>query len=195
MLFIVSGPSGSGKTTLSKRVVKNIKNLSFVVSYTTRRPRRGEIDGKDYRFITDREFDYLIEENRLTEWAVVHGKRYGTPADSIKEAKLSGVDLLLDIDVQGARNLRKRFKDGTFIFVTPPSIDALRKRLLMRRSERKPEISKRIEDAKREMRDMKLYDYIVINDTLSEAIQDLTSIIQAERCRGERVVGNSRLAF
>lgn len=195
MLFIVSGPSGSGKSTLSKRVVRNIKRLSFGVSYTTRLPRRGEIDGIDYRFITDREFDDLIKSNCLAEWAIVHGRRYGTPAESIKEAQSSGIDLLLDIDVQGARYLRKRYKDGTFIFVTPPSLEALRKRLLKRSSEGTSEIKKRIEDAKKETREMRLYDYIIINDSLNEAIKNLTSIILAERCRRDRVVKNSKLGF
>jgi guanylate kinase len=192
-LFIVSGPSGSGKTTLSKKVIQEISNITFVVSYTTREPRLGERDGVDYKFISDKEFDDLIANSRLSEWAIVHGHRYGTPVEPIDEAASSGIDLLLDIDVQGARNIRAKYSDGVYIFVLPSSLDILRKRLMERKSEGVIEIDARLEDAKKEIQEVDNYDYIIINDFLAEASENLAAIILSERCRKERVLRDSKL--
>ena len=194
-LFIVSGPSGSGKTTLSKKVIQEIRDISFVVSYTTREPRLGERDGIDYKFISDKEFDDLIARRRLSEWAVVHGQRYGTPVEPIDEAASSGIDLLLDIDVQGARNIRARYSSGVYIFVLPSSLDILKQRLMERKSEGVIEIDIRLEDAKKEIQEIDNYDYIIINDFLGEASENLAAIILSERCRKERVLGDSKLGF
>lgn len=192
-LFIVSGPSGSGKTTLAKRIIGIVRGIRFVVSYTTRQPRSDERDGTDYRFVSDEEFDGLIAAGRLCEWAVVHGHRYGTPVEPIKEADALGTDLILDIDVQGARNIRARYGDGVYIFVVPSSFDILRKRLMKRKSEGRIEIESRLEDARREIREIDSYDYIIVNDSLDEASENIAAIILAERCRKERVLGDSRL--
>jgi guanylate kinase len=194
-LFIVSGPSGSGKTTLSKKVIQEISNITFVVSYTTREPRLGERDGVDYKFISDKEFDDLIANRRLSEWAIVHGHRYGTPVEPIDEAASSGIDLLLDIDVQGARNIRAKYSDGVYIFVLPSSLDILRKRLMERKSEGVIEIDTRLEDAKKEIQEVDNYDYIIINDFLADASENLAAIILSERCRKERVLRDSKLGF
>lgn len=194
-LFIVSGPSGSGKTTLSKKVIQEISNIAFVVSYTTREPRPGEREGVDYKFISDKEFDDLIANSRLSEWAIVHGHRYGTPIETIDEAASSGIDLLLDIDVQGARNIRAKYSDGVYIFVLPSSLDILRKRLMERKSEGVIEIDARLEDAKKEIQEVDNYDYIIINDFLAEASENLAAIILSERCRKERVLRDSKLGF
>ena len=194
-LFIVSGPSGSGKTTLSKKVIQEISNIAFVVSYTTREPRPGEREGVDYKFISDKEFDDLIANSRLSEWAIVHGHRYGTPIEPLGEAASSGIDLLLDIDVQGARNIRAKYSDGVYIFVLPSSLDILRKRLMERKSEGVIEIDARLEDAKKEIQEVDNYDYIIINDFLAEASENLAAIILSERCRKERVLRDSKLGF
>jgi guanylate kinase len=194
-LFIVSGPSGSGKTTLSKKVIREISDLNFVVSYTTREPRLGEKDGVDYRFISDQEFDDLIASRKLSEWAIVHGHRYGTPVEPIEAAASSGIDLILDIDVQGARNIRAKYSDGVYIFVLPSSLDILRKRLMERKSEGVIEIDARLEDAKKEIQEIENYDYIIVNDYLAEASENLASIIHSERCKKERVLTDSKLEF
>ncbi len=194
-LFIVSGPSGSGKTTLSKKVIQEISNITFVVSYTTREPRLGERDGVDYKFISDKEFDDLIANRRLSEWAIVHGHRYGTPVDPIDEAASSGIDLLLDINVQGAQNIRAKYSDGVYIFVLPSSLDILRKRLMERKSEGVIEIDARLEDARKEIQEVDNYDYIIINDFLADASEKLAAIILSERCRKERVLRDSKLGF
>lgn len=192
-LFIVSGPSGSGKTTLSKKVIQDIGDITFVVSYTTRVPRPGERDGVDYRFVSDKEFDELIADKRLSEWAIVHGHRYGTPVHPIEESASSGIDLLLDIDVQGARNIRGKYSDGVYIFVLPSSLDILRKRLMERKSEGVIEIDARLEDARKEIQEINNYDYIIINDFLAEASENLAAIILSERCRKERVLRGTKL--
>ncbi len=189
----MSGPSGSGKTTLSKKVIQDIGDITFVVSYTTRVPRPGERDGVDYRFVSDKEFDELIANTRLSEWAIVHGHRYGTPVDPIEEAASSGIDLLLDIDVQGARNIRAKYSDGVYIFVLPSTLDILRKRLMERKSEGVIEIDARLEDARKEIQEISNYDYIIINDFLAEASENLAAIILSERCRKERVLRGSKL--
>jgi len=192
-LFIVSGPSGSGKTTLSKNVIERLDNLKFVVSYTTRRQREGEINGIDYKFVTDEEFDQLIENDSLSEWALVHGYRYGTPVEYIELAESSGVDLIFDIDVQGASSLRTKFSEGICIFVIPSSLDILKQRLVERKTEGIAEIDKRLDDAKKEMNEIRNYDYIIINDSLNEAIEHLSAIIVAERCRRERILNSSKI--
>jgi guanylate kinase len=194
-LFIVSGPSGSGKTTLCKKVIREISDLNFVVSYTTREPRLGERDGVDYKFISDQEFDNLIASRKLSEWAMVHGHRYGTPVEPIEAAASSGFDLILDIDVQGARNIRAKYGDGVYIFVLPSSLNILRKRLMERKSEGVMEIDARLEDAKKEIQEIENYDYIIVNDYLAEASENLASIILSERCKKERVLTDSKLEF
>jgi len=165
-----------------------VGNLRFSVSCTTRPPRPGEVDGVDYRFISEKEFEEMIQGNRLAEWAVVHGNRYGTPIDELDRAMSSGVDLILDLDVQGARSIRSRCGRGVFVFVLPSSFDALKERLIKRKSEEAAEIIQRLDDAKEEMEEIEFYDYIIINDSLDEASQNLAAIVLAERCRRERVL-------
>ncbi|HEY7535357.1 MAG TPA: guanylate kinase [Thermodesulfobacteriota bacterium] len=188
ILFIVSGPSGSGKTTLVRRVIKMIENLRFSVSYTTRLQRPDEVEGTDYRFISENEFDEMITNNRFAEWALVHGHRYGTPIEELEKIRSSGVDLLLDIDTQGAKSIRGKYSSGIYIFITPSSIDVLRERLIKRHGEGIAEIERRIEDSKNEMDEIQSYDYIIINDTIDEALNRLKAVIVAERCRTNRVL-------
>ena len=167
----------------NEMLIKNDNNIKFVVSYTTRQPRKGEIDGVDYRFISKSEFELMIEEPRFIEWAIVHNHYYGTPISEIEKAKSCKCDILLDIDIQGARTLKEKQIDGIYVFITPSSINLLEERLYQRMSEGLYDISKRLEDAKEEMKEAKNYDYIIINDSLEGAIRDLNSIILAERCK------------
>jgi guanylate kinase len=188
MIFIVSGPSGGGKTTLVKRILSDMKDLRFSVSYTTRDPREGEVNGKDYVFVTEGDFRTMIEKGEFAEYAKVHEHMYGTPIAELEGARTSGLDLILDIDVQGAEQIRQKYGSGVYCFVLPSSFDILRKRLVERKSENSGEIDKRLSDARKEMEDIENYDYIIINDTLDEAVESLASIINSARCRKERVI-------
>ena len=187
IVFIISGPSGGGKTTLTRKVMEELDNLRFSVSYTTREPREGEVDGKDYRFISEGEFMDMARENKFAEYADVYGHSYGTPLDKFEMAKKTGVDLILDIDVQGAGQIRDKYPSGVFCFVMPSTFEDLRKRLKDRGSEGDLEIDKRLSVAKREMEDMGNYDYIINNDDLDKAVRSLRDIILSKRHEHERV--------
>ncbi len=188
LLFIVSAPSGAGKTTLCKEVLKRInrsqsKPLKWSCSYTTRAPREGEKHGEDYFFVSDQEFDQMISRGEFAEWAFVHGHRYGTSLKYLKQAEEQGTDLLLEIDCQGARQLREKYGRGCFIFILPPSLEELRKRLEKRGTESKEMIERRIARAKEELEEYPLYDYIIINDDFAQASRELEAIILAERAK------------
>ena len=188
-IFIVSGPSGGGKTTLVNKVLENLNNLRFSVSCTTREPRKGEVNGKDYFFLSEDEFNKMVEEDKFAEYARVHDHMYGTPLAELEKSKSSGVDLILDIDVQGAVQIRKKLGGGVYCFVLPSSFEVLRARLLERGSENTGEIEKRLSDARKEMEDIERYDYIIVNDRLDEAAKCLTSVIISTRCRMDRAIG------
>ncbi len=187
ILFIVSGPSGSGKTTLTKCVTQAIDNLRFSVSCTTRHPRPKEIDGVDYRFISKEQFEDMVRNGKFLERATVHGNLYGTPIEELERAKSLGIDLILDIDVQGARSIKNQYGSGVYIFITPSSVNVLKDRLVERK-EGMAEITKRLENALEEMEEMHHYDYIIINDSVDDAVENLASVIRAERCKRERVI-------
>lgn len=184
MLLIISGPSGCGKSTLVNQVRNKIKDIQFSVSHTTRKKRASEENGKDYYFVSKQEFRKMIKSEKLAEWAMVHGKMYGTSRREI-ERKSSQGDLLLDIDVQGAQQLKERFRKAVFIFVLPPSYQELEKRLVKRGEEPLKSIHNRLETAKKEIRFYSDFDYIVINDRIEKASQELESIILSVRCRIE----------
>ena len=188
LLYIVSAPSGSGKTTLLKRVMDYFPDIKFSISYTTRPPRPGERDGKDYHFISPQRFQEMVKEKAFAEWAEVLGNRYGTPLDSIREIRSQGIDLMLDIDSQGARQIKERFNGGVFIFILPPSLEALKQRLKARGGDEQEVIEFRVSKARDEMKQAVWYNYAVINDNFEEAVEQLKSIIIAERCRWERVL-------
>ncbi|MEE9176005.1 MAG: guanylate kinase [Thermodesulfobacteriota bacterium] len=195
--FIVSGPSGGGKTTLAKGVLDKLDNLRFSVSYTTREPRDGEIDGRDYRFISEAEFQKMVQKKRFIEHALVHGNYYGTPLDEFENARTSGVDLLLDIDVQGASQLRKGYPSAVFCFVLPPSFEILKERLIERNSDRDNDINKRLIRAKEETEELNSenYDYIIVNDNIDQALERLSSIIVSTRCESKRLVEKVKADF
>lgn len=188
-IFIVSGPSGGGKTTLVRKVLESMNNVRFSVSCTTRKPRAGEANGKDYIFVSDDEFGKLAGEGKFAEYAKVHGHMYGTPLSELENAAKSGVDLILDIDVQGARLIRQRFGSGVYCFVLPSSFEILKRRLMERGSEDKGEMEKRLSGARQEMEDLDSYDYIIINDDLDRAAECLSSVIISTRCGREKSIG------
>jgi guanylate kinase len=187
IIFIISGPSGGGKTSLTTRVMAELDNLRFSVSYTTREPREGEVDGKDYRFVSESEFNDMVRENKFAEYANVYGNLYGTPLDQFETANKTGVDLILDIDVQGAKQIREKYSRGIFCFVTPSSFEELRARLTRRGTEGDPEIERPISVARKEMEEMGHYDYIIHNDDLDEAVCTLKGIIKSKRQEQRRV--------
>lgn len=179
-VFIISAPSGAGKTTLCSEILRMMPNIRFSVSYTTRKPRPGEVDGKDYLFVSEDIFKKMIEQGEFIEWAEVHGNLYGTSRKVINDIIESGKDVMLDIDVQGAQQMRNNFKGGIYIFVLPPSLDALRKRLRDRGQNSPEEIERRVKRAIEEIREYKRYDYVIVNDVFQDALDALRSIIIAE---------------
>lgn len=180
-LFVISGPSGSGKTTLLARVLSSVGNLRFSVSYTTRPMRGGEVGGKHYVFVSREEFEDMIGRDFFAEWAEVHGNFYGTPRGDIEKWTRGGVDVVLDIDVRGAARLRGAFPDAVFVFVVPPSIGILEKRLRDRKSDADGDISLRLEAAREEVERARDYDYIVINDDMAAAAAKIEAVVLCER--------------
>ncbi len=176
-LFIISAPSGTGKSTVVGELLKKNPDLRYSVSYTTRKPRKGEEDGVNYHFVDKKTFKKLIEEDFFAEWANVYGHLYGTPKREILEFLQSGKSIIFDIDVQGGMNLKKCFPNAITIFLTPPSFEVLKKRLSERKTDAPQEISKRLEIARKEMNFKDKYDYCVINDSLSEACSEILRII------------------
>lgn len=188
IIFIVSAPSGAGKTTLSNVLLGELPEISLSVSYTTRSPRAGEVPGKDYHFVRQSVFERMCEAGEFAEWAAVHGSFYGTPRRSLESQIQRGQDMLLDIDVQGAFAIKQYFADAVLIFVLPPSVDELRRRLAARGTDKAETIRQRLANARREMQQIHRYDYVVINRNVDEAVRRLKAIVVAERlkvCRFE----------
>ena len=177
-LFIISAPSGAGKTTLAKAMLQQFTDMLYSISYTTRNPRAEERDGVDYHFISKQDFKKGIKKGRWAEWAEVYGNYYGTSAEFIEKSLSSGCDILLDIDVQGTLQILKHYPDSVTIFILPPSVNALRKRLEMRGSDSKAVIEKRLVNARKEMAQKKMYRHIIVNDTLSSAIEEISAIFK-----------------
>jgi guanylate kinase len=184
MLFVITGPSGCGKSTLAQRVLDEVENLDFSISYTTRRKRESEREGKDYYFVSKEEFEEMTKANRMLEWAAVHGHYYGTSRREI-EKKGSKNDLLLDIDVQGAHQVKERIKKAVFIFILPPSYHELKARLEKRGEESSASMAIRLETAKKEIRHYPEFDFIVVNDELERAVKELAAVILSLRCKLE----------
>jgi len=187
-LFIISGPSGVGKSTLVRQVLADLEGLEFSVSHTTRPKRSGEIEGQDYYFIDQNEFETMIREDRFIEWAVVHGNYYGTSKREIEKKAALG-DVILDIDVQGAQQIKDKMKRGIFIFIFPPSFEELKKRLY-KRGESEAALRKRLETARKELRFYSQFDYLIINDQLEKAVTELKAVILATRCTLEKQTKN-----
>lgn len=186
-LFIVSAPSGAGKTTLCKKLSSELPFIRHSVSYTTRRPRDGEINNEDYTFIDAAEFGKMIESDEFAEWASVHGHLYGTSKNRVKAMTDDGIDVILDIDTQGAKKMREFCGNGVYIFILPPSMDELRERLEKRMSNSPQEIDLRIKRAFEEIAEYNTYDYVIINKDFEDALEDLKAIVRAEGKRTGRL--------
>ena len=180
-LFVLVGPSGVGKGTLRTRALSDVEDLTYSVSCTTRQPREGERDGVDYYFVTAQDFEEKIAGGLFLEHAVVHGYRYGTLLEDVKRETEAGRDVLLEIDVQGARQVREILAESVLVFVAPPSLDVLEKRLRQRRTETEEIIALRLENAKKEMELSSGYDRVIVNDDLERACKELRDVLLSYR--------------
>ena len=186
ILFVISSPSGGGKGTLIRRLRETVPGVGYSVSWTTRAPRPGEEDGVNYRFVTEEEFARKRQANGFLEWAVVHGHLYGTVRTAVRQEMAKGRDIILEIDVQGARAVRKAMRSVVSVFILPPSFGILRERLTARMTERPGELELRLANARGEVEQYRHFDYLVLNDEIERASQQLASIVLAERGRRER---------
>ena len=192
LMLVLSSPSGAGKTTLSRKLLERDASVSLSVSVTTRAPRRGEIDGKDYNFIDDPRFDHMVQSGELLEWAKVFDYRYGTPRRAVAEALVAGRDVLFDIDWQGTQQLREKARsDLVSIFVLPPSAAELESRLRGRAQDDDETIRRRMAKAAEEMSHWAEYDYVIINADIEHAFSQAHSVLNAERLKRERQPGLS----
>ena len=183
ILFIVSSPSGAGKSTISRKLLASDPGLEMSVSATTRPPRPGEVDGKDYHFVNLDQFREMVAQNEFLEWAHVHGNRYGTSRATIEEKIAKGMDVILEIDFQGAVQIKRIFANAVLIFILPPSMDELRARL-QRRGEDSPEVIElRLENSAQEMAQANEFDYVIINQLFDKALFDLKAIVHAQRLK------------
>lgn len=182
-LIVISGPSGAGKGTICKALLEREDNLYISVSATTRSPRKGEVDGVNYYFLTQEEFKKKVDNNEFLEWAEVHGNYYGTPKFNVEEMINEGKNIILEIDVQGALNVKKNCEDGVFIFILPPSMEELKRRIIARGSETPESLIKRFKTAYEEINYISKYNYAVVNDDLEEAVKKVQNILYAEDCR------------
>ena len=188
LLIVVSGPSGAGKDTVVSRVVANMKNIKVSVSMTSRAPRGSEVNGKDYYFVTKKQFEESIKNDELLEYAVVHNNQYyGTPKAKIEEDLNNGVSIVLVIDIQGALKIKERIPEALFIFIMPPSMEVLKERLIARKTESKDKMLERFKTAYKEINEYTKYNYVVVNDKLDVAVDKVEAIIKAEKCRVDRI--------
>lgn len=187
LLLVLSGPSGVGKGTLRKIILDEFKDMTYCVSATTRPKRPGEREGIDYIFLTPEEFQRKIGDGEFVEWANVYGNYYGTPREPMISLLRSGIDVIVEKDVQGANALMKLFPEGVYVFVAPPNLEELRSRITGRGTDQPGDIETRLDTARHELRQMARYDYLVVNDDLDEAARKLEAIIVAERCKPDRV--------
>ena len=186
LLVVISGPSGAGKGTICRSLTENAKDLELSVSATTRAPRIGEIEGKNYYFIDVEEFKKRVENGEFLEYANVYDNYYGTPKEKVIEKLRTGRTVILEIDIQGALKVKKSHPEGVFIFVVPPSIDELQKRIITRATDTIEVIGKRMKCVKDELDYATEYDYVVMNDSLEEAVSKIRSIIDVEKMRSHR---------
>ncbi|MBA3066249.1 guanylate kinase [bacterium] len=186
-IFVLSSPSGGGKTTLVKFMKKKFSAIVYSVSTTSRPPRPGDKNGHDYNFISAEAFRKGIKEKNFVEWALVHGNYYGTPSSNIKNALKKGKSILLDLDVKGARQVKKLFPDAVLIFITAPGIKELSRRIIARGQDDMNTIRRRLKNAKEELRQIKYFDFLVMNDKIATAQKNMVSIYGAELCKIKKV--------
>lgn len=183
LLFVVSAPSGAGKTSLCRAITDSLEKLTHSISTTTRKPRPDEIDGRDYYFVSQERFREMIQAGDFAEWAEVHSNFYGTSRRVLDDMVSKGLDVILDIDTQGAKQIKAKYDTAVFIFILPPSLDILEERLRNRKSDHEDEIRKRMQRSREEIRDYAMYDYIIVNRDFDRALTELRSIVISERCR------------
>jgi len=186
-IVIISSPSGGGKTSICQKLLNDNKNWEFSVSYTTRLQRPGEIDGREYYFVDEKKFDALKSNNFFAEHFKVHLYNYGTPRGPLENVLNSGGVILLDVDVQGAKHLKKEFDEALTIFILPPSVEELHKRLTARGTETEEQLKVRRENATTEMKLWHNFDYVVVNNELEEAVEQVYSIVKAHKCRVDKI--------
>ena len=187
LLLVISGPSGAGKGTICRALREKMPGIGYSISATTRPPRPGEKDGESYFFVDRESFLKLVKEGAFLEWAEVYGELYGTPREPVEKALARGQDIILEIDTQGAAQVKRWYPEGVFIFVIPPSFTELEKRIKGRGTESPAAISDRLAWVKKEMDQLDLYDYVVVNDRVEEAVAKIQAIIIAEKCRTKRL--------
>jgi guanylate kinase len=190
LLLVVSAPSGAGKSTLCRGLLKRYPGVRLSISCTTRAPRPGEIPGQDYFFLSENEFREKNEQGGFIESAHVHGHFYGTPKDFVEEHLRAGRDVLLNIDVQGGLSVKRLYPDAVRVYIGAPSLDVLEERLKKRAQDDNATIAKRLVNAQEELTHLPQYDYLVVNETLEEALTDLLAILKAEKCRVSRLLKN-----
>lgn len=188
-VFVISAPSGSGKTTICRNLLRKVEGLELSTSYTTRRKKPGEEDGKDYHFIGDDQFDRMLNLNEFLEYATVYGNRYGTSREIVRSIVSRGPDALLEIDVQGGRKIKEALPEAVLVAIFPPDWETLERRLEGRGRDSREEMETRLQAAVREMRELLSYDYLVVNDDLEQAVARVEWIVRAHRLRKERVRG------
>ena len=186
LLIVISGASGTGKGTVCKKILNDLPAVAYSISATTREPRPGETDGKEYYFLGRDEFKNWIADGKFLEYAQVYGNFYGTPLNKIEERLNRGEDILLEIDVQGALNVKKKCPEGLFIFLLPPSLDELKRRIEGRGTETPASLERRLKNAVAEIKIGLEYDYVVVNDTIENAAEKIKAILTAERCKVSR---------
>lgn len=185
-LIIISAPSGAGKTTIVTEVLQRLTGVCASVSFTSRTPRKGEEHSKHYHFVSRPEFEVMIEQDELLEWAEVHGNLYGTSRAYVKQLLEAGLDVILTIDVQGAAIIRRDFPQAVTVFILPPSYEAMLKRLHVRDDGKTESLSLRLQNAEAEVAQYEFYDYLIVNDELEQAVLEFAAIILAERCRRKK---------
>lgn len=194
LVFILSAPSGTGKTTLVRKVMEQLPGLRFSVSFTTRPPRSNEQEGEDYHFVSPSVFQEMVKRDEFLEWAEVLGNCYGTPKIDLRSLELEGVDLILDIDTQGAKRVREKMDSAISIYLLPPSMDALQERLIKRGLDSPEMIQFRLSHAKKDMEEAHGYQYILVNDKIEETVERLKAIIIEERSRKEKQLSSKNRA-
>ncbi|WP_284139899.1 MULTISPECIES: guanylate kinase [unclassified Virgibacillus] len=187
ILFVLSGPSGVGKGTVRKELFDRKTDLKYSISMTTRNKRPGEVDGVDYFYKSKEEFEQLVAENKLLEYAQYVNNYYGTPREYVEETLQAGYDVFLEIEVQGALQVKKNFPEGVFIFLFPPSLEELKNRIVSRGTESDELVKNRLKEARNEIELMDAYDYVVVNDDVNQAVHKIQSIIQSEHLKRERI--------
>ena len=187
LLIVVSGPSGAGKDTICNKLINESNNMWISISMTSRDPRGSEVEGKDYFFVTKEEFESKIKDNVFLEYATYNNNYYGTPKDKIEMYLSKGIDVILVIDIQGALNIKKLIPSALFIFIMPPDMETLKRRLINRKTETKGKVIDRFRTAYNEINNYKKYNYVVVNDEVDNAVDKVKSIIKAEKCRVDRI--------